>query len=62
MRTFPVQPEVLSIDEFGAFSGLGKTLIYRLINAGLLKTRRVGRRRIILLSDARAFLEALPTE
>ena len=57
-----VQPEALSIAEFGAFAGLGKTLIYQLINQGLLKTRRVGRRRIILLADARAFLEALPTE
>ena len=61
-HNLPVQPEALSIDEFGAFAGLGKTLIYRLINQGLLKSRRVGRRRIILLADARAFLETLPSE
>jgi excisionase family DNA binding protein len=58
----PIEPEVLSVEDFCAFADVGKTMVYKLIAAGTLKTRRLGRRRLILLADAREFLQSLPTE
>lgn len=49
-----------TIAEFGASHGIGKSLIYEEIAAGRLKTRKVGRRTIILAQDAAAWREALP--
>jgi excisionase family DNA binding protein len=59
---FPIEPEALSVEEFCVFSRLGKTKVYELIAAGTLKTRRCGRRRLILRADGRACLQSLPTE
>ena len=60
--TIPVEPEALSVDQACAVVGLGKTKFYEIVAAGTLKTRRLGRRRLILMTDLREFLHALPTE
>jgi excisionase family DNA binding protein len=57
-----VEPEALSIEQACAATGLGKTKIYELIGSHTLKTRRLGRRRLVLRRDLQLFLETLPTE
>jgi excisionase family DNA binding protein len=57
-----IQPKALSIEHACRVSGLGKTKLYELIGAGTLKSRKVGRRRLILLTDLSEFLQSLPTE
>lgn len=56
-----VQREGLSISEACAIAGVGKTKIYEAIATGDLIARKLGKRRIILRDDLRAFLAALPT-
>ena len=55
----PIEPEALSIEQACAFTGLGKTKIYELIGSRALKTRRLGRRRLVLRRDLQEFLETL---
>jgi excisionase family DNA binding protein len=57
-----LQPKALSIEQVGRVSGVGKTKLYELIAAGTLKSRKVGRRRLVLLTDLNEFLQSLPTE
>jgi hypothetical protein len=52
----------LSIKQFCQSANIGATKTYELIGAGKLKTRKVGRHRIILLADALELLRSLPTE
>ena len=53
--------EGLSIAEACAMAGIGRTRLYAAIAAGDLVARKFGKRRIILRSDLRRFLENLPT-
>jgi excisionase family DNA binding protein len=53
--------EGLSIAEACAMAGIGRTRLYEAIATGDLVARRCGKRRIILRSDLRRFLENLPT-
>jgi len=53
--------EGLSIAEACAISGIGRTRLYAAIATGDLLARRYGKRRIILRSDLRQFLQNLPT-
>lgn len=57
-----IQPEALSVEQACKASTLGKTKIYELIATGALKARRVGRRRLILLTDLRELLQSLPLD
>jgi hypothetical protein len=57
-----IEREALPLNEYFAFVGVGSTKGYELIKAGALKTRRIARKRIGLISDGRAFLRSLPTE
>jgi excisionase family DNA binding protein len=45
-----------------AFSSIGKTKLYELINNGVLATSRVGRRRLVVVSSLREMLETAQTE
>jgi excisionase family DNA binding protein len=54
-----LEPEALSIEQACTVSGLGKTKIYELIGSRALKTRRLGRRRLVLRRDLQEFLETL---
>lgn len=49
-----------SIDELCDATGVRRNLIYDEIKAGRLKSRKLGRRTIILDEDARSWLRALP--
>ena len=55
----PIEPEALSIEQTCTFTGLGKTKIYELIGSRALKTRRLGRRRLVLRTDLKEFLKTL---
>ena len=57
-----LQPKALSIEQVCRVSGVGKTKLYELIAVGILKSRKVGRRRLVLLADLNEFLQSLPTE
>jgi hypothetical protein len=48
------------IDEFGEWSGLGKTMTYAEAKVGRLIMTKVGRKSIITFANARAWLNALP--
>jgi len=49
-----------SIADVVARTGIGRSTIYSEIHAGRIRTRKVGSRTIILDSDLRAYLDALP--
>jgi excisionase family DNA binding protein len=49
-----------SIADASARSGIGRTAIYDMINAGQLTARKRGRRTLILADDLRRCLELLP--
>jgi excisionase family DNA binding protein len=54
-------PLAHSIAEAAARSGIGRTVIYELINAGQLPARKCGRRTLILHDDLQRCLESLPS-
>ena len=57
-----IEREGLSIAEACAAAGIGRTKLYEAIADARLKTRRLGRRRLVLRRDLQEFLETLPTE
>jgi hypothetical protein len=59
---FQAEREALSLREYFRFVGVKNTKGYELIKAGVLKTRRIGRKRIGTITDGRAFLDSLPTK
>ena len=50
------------IDEAVEVSGVGRTKMYAFIKTGKLKSRKVGKRRIVLADDLKAMLEDLPEQ
>jgi hypothetical protein len=57
-----IEPEGLPLDQYFTFVGVGKTKGYQLIKAGVLPTRKIGRKRIGLRGEGLKFLESLPTK
>ena len=55
----PIETLAYSIDGFCLAVGLGRSETYTDIREGRLKTRKRGKRRIILKKDAMAYLESL---
>ena len=49
----------LSIQETVLATGIGKTKIYQLINSGQLKSKKMGKRTIVLKVDLDEFLQSL---
>lgn len=49
-----------SIDTFCKVFDVGRTSVFAEIKAGRLRSRKVGRRTIILASEAEAWVNALP--
>ncbi|UPT97840.1 helix-turn-helix domain-containing protein [Bradyrhizobium barranii subsp. apii] len=47
--------------EAGEALRVGQTKIYALIKTGELRTRKLGRRRLVLADDLNKFLEQLPS-
>lgn len=56
-----MQQLAVSIEEAQIMSGLGRTKIYELMNAGVLPARKSGKRTLILKADLDAFLASLPS-
>jgi hypothetical protein len=57
----PIEREVLPLRQFFTFVGVGPTKGYELIKSGELITRKIGKKRIGLISDGRKYLNSLPT-
>lgn len=52
------QPGALSIEDFCATYGIGQTKVFELIAAGQIHSVKVGRRRLIPIASAQAWLTA----
>lgn len=63
MLSFPTSSDraAMSVKDFCHWAGIGRTTAYEQIAMGRLPVRKVGRRSIILLADARRWLDALPS-
>jgi hypothetical protein len=57
----PANPEVFEILEFCGWARISRTMAFREIAAGRLKTRRLGSKNLVTIEDARAWLASLPT-
>lgn len=55
-----ITPAVMSIIEFMAWSRLGRTKVYELIGSQELRAIKSGRRTLIPVEAAKAWLEAQP--
>lgn len=49
----------MTIANFCHWAGIGRTMVYQEIGSGRLKTVKVGRRRLVIWSDAKAWLSNL---
>jgi hypothetical protein len=58
----PCERAAYSIDEWRARYGLGRNIVYSLIATGRLKTSKIGRRRIITITQDRDFRELIERE
>ena len=54
------QPMAYTVNQALAIANCGRTKFYAEINAGRIKTKRLGRRVLILAEDLKAWLEDLP--
>lgn len=50
----------MSVDDFCAWASIGRAKFYREVGAGRIKLRKIGRKSIVTMSDAQAWLSALP--
>lgn len=57
----PPEKRVLSVDEFGAMYGYGRTTTYELLNKGRIQAVKDGRKTLILRDSAEAFIASLPS-
>lgn len=56
----PNENIAFSIQEFCRWAGIGCSLTYKEIEAGRLRTKKVGRRTIIPIGDATSWIYDLP--
>lgn len=56
----PEHRGALGVDEFCGWAGIGRNKFYQEVKAGKLTLRKVGRKSVITMTDAQAWLEALP--
>lgn len=54
------QTAAFTVAEFLNWARIGRTKAYKEIESGRLKTRKLGRKTLILREDAQAWLNALP--
>ncbi|ESZ56499.1 hypothetical protein [Mesorhizobium sp. L103C131B0] len=55
------QGGAMTIDQFCKWAAIGRTLAYREISAGRLRSVKVGKRRLVTFADAVCWLGALPS-
>ena len=58
--TSPTAGGAMSVNNAARYLGVGRTTLYRMINAGDLPTRKIGRRTLLLRADLDRLLAALP--
>jgi excisionase family DNA binding protein len=57
-----IDPLLVSIREAIRISGVGRTRLYELLNAGELSARKIGSRTLILYASLKGWIEALPAK
>jgi hypothetical protein len=57
----PPHPEVFEIMEFCAWARVSRSVVFKEISKGRLIVRRVGRKSIVPIENAKAWLASLPT-
>ena len=57
-KTSSMEPLAVSVEEAERISGIGRTKLYELLTTGAIKSRKVGRRRLVIVWSLRAYLEA----
>jgi excisionase family DNA binding protein len=57
-KTSSMEPLAVSVEEAERISGIGRTKLYELLSSGAIKSRKVGRRRLVIVWSLRAYLEA----
>jgi len=60
-RKIMVEIIAVSIPEAAKMCGLGRSSIYKLLDEGKLKKRKLGKRTLILVSEIHEYLENLPS-
>lgn len=58
-----VQPEnrgALTVDEFCGWASIGRSKFYQEVNEGRIRLRKIGRKSVVLMTDANAWLANLP--
>lgn len=60
MKSFLEQRGALTVDEFCAWAPLGRSKFYQEVTAGRIRLRKVGRKSVVTVTDALAWLESLP--
>ena len=58
----PGRRKAYSLREVGGLINTGQTKLFELIKSGQLKTRKLGRKRLVLDADLQHFLEELPSK
>ncbi len=56
-----VQPAARSVQGTAVYLGIGVSTVYKLVDLGKIPARREGRKLLILVSDADAYLATLPS-
>ena len=54
------QKGAFSVEEFLHWASIGRTKFYEEVNEGRLKLRKIGRKSVITITDAQAWLDSLP--
>jgi excisionase family DNA binding protein len=58
----PGRRKAYSLREVGGLINTGQTKLFELIKSGKLKSRKLGRKRLVLDTDLEQFLETLPNQ
>jgi excisionase family DNA binding protein len=58
----PERRKAYSLREVSGLINTGQTKLFELIKSGQLKTRKLGRKRLVLDADLQHFLEELPSK
>jgi hypothetical protein len=61
-QSVPSTGGAFSVDDFCRWAGVGRTAAYAEMSAGKLEARKLGRRTIILRSEAERWLASLPPQ
>lgn len=56
----PENRGALTVDEFCGWASIGRSKFYDEVNAGRIQLRKIGRKSVITMPEAMAWLENLP--